>query len=62
MKTGNPLFGLTATDRPLEIPPDNLNPTPSTISIFVRGVRVVLTDTKNLMIKKIRGVRETDGL
>ena len=29
VKTGNPLFGWTATDRPLEIPPDNLSPAPS---------------------------------
>ena len=62
VKTGNPLFGWTATDRSQEIPPDNLNPTPSTINIFVRGVRVGLTHTKNLMIKKLRGVRETNGL
>ena len=38
MKTENPLFGWTATDRPLEIPPDNLDPAPSTgtsINIFL---------------------------
>ena len=65
VKTGNPLFGWTATDRPLEIPPDNLNPTPSTgtsINIFVRRVGVGLTHTKNLMIKKFRDMRETNGL
>ena len=42
VKTGNPLFGWTATDRPLKIPPDNLNPAPSTrmsIKNFVRGRR-----------------------
>ena len=41
VKTGNPLFGWTATDQPLEIPPYNLNPAPSTgtsINVFVRGV------------------------
>ena len=65
MKTGNPLTGWTATDRQLEVPPDNLNPAPSTgtsINIFVRGVGVGLTQTKNLMIKKLRKVRETNGL
>ena len=61
----DPLFGWTATDRPLEIPPDNLDPASSTgtsINIFVRGVGVGLTHTKNLMIKKLREVRETSGL
>ena len=65
VKTGNPLFVWTATDRPLDIPPDNLNPAPSTgtsINIFVRGVGVRLTHTENLMIKKLREVRETNGL
>ena len=65
MKTENPLFGWTATDRPLEIPPDNLDPAPSTgtsINIFVRGVGVGLTHTENLMIKKLREMRETSGL
>ena len=40
MKTEDPLFVWTATDRPLEIPTDNLDPAPSTwtsINIFVRG-------------------------
>ena len=65
MKMEDPLFGWTATDRPLEIPPDNLDPAPSTgtsINIFVRGVGVGLTHTENLMIKKLREVRETSGL
>ena len=65
MKTENPLFGWTATGRPLEIPPDNMNPAPSTgtsINIFVRGVGVGLTHTENLMIKKLREVREKSGL
>ena len=65
VKTQDPLFGGTATDRPLEIPPDNLDPASSTgtsINIFVRGVEVGLTHTKNLMIKKPREVRETNGL
>ena len=30
VKTGNPLFGWTANDRSLEVPPDNLSPAPST--------------------------------
>ena len=54
VKTGNLLFGWKATDRPLEVPPDNLNPAQSTgasTNIFVRGVGVGLTHTKNLMIK-----------
>ena len=65
VKTENPLFGWTVTDRPLEIPPDNLDPASSTgtsINIFVRGVGVGLTHTENLMIKKLREVRETSGL
>ena len=65
MITEDPLFGWTGTDRPLEIPPDNLDPAPSTgtsINIFVRGVGVGLTHTENLMIKKLREVRETSGL
>ena len=39
VKTKDPLFGWTATDRPLEIPPDNLDSASSTgtsIYIFVR--------------------------
>ena len=65
VRTEDPLFGWTATDRPLEIPPDNLDPASSTgtsINIFVRGLGVGLTHTKNLMIKKLREVRETNGL
>ena len=65
MKTEIPLFGWTATDTPLDIPPDNSDPASSTgasINIFVRGVGVGLTHTKNLMIKKLREVRETCGL
>ena len=63
MKTEDPLFCWTATDRPLEIPPDNLDPAPSkgtSINIFVRGVGVGLND--DLMIKKLREVRETSEL
>ena len=40
VKTEDPLFGWTATDRPLEIPPDNLDPASSTgtsINIFCPG-------------------------
>ena len=65
MKTEDPLFGWTATDRPLDIPLDNSDPTTSTgtsINIFVRGVGVGLTHTKNLMIKKLKEVRETSEL
>ena len=65
VKTEDTLFGWTATERPLEIPPDNLDPASSTgtsINIFVRGVGVGLIHTKNLMIKKLREVRETNGL
>ena len=65
MKTKDPLFGWTATDRPLEIPPDNSDSASSTgtsINIFVRGVGVRLTLTEHLMIKKLREVRETNGL
>ena len=65
MKTENPIFGWTATDRPLEIPPDNIDSAPSTgtsINIFVRGVGVGLTHNESLMIKKLREVRETSGL
>ena len=64
-KKKDPLFGWTVTDRPLEIPPDNLDPASSTwtsINIFVRGVEVGLTHTENLMIKKLREVREKSGL
>ena len=65
VKTEYPLFGWTATDKPLEIPPDNLDPASSTgtsINIFVWGVGVGLTHPENLMIKKLREVREADGL
>ena len=65
MKTKNSLFGWTATERPLDIPPDNSDPASSTgtsINVFVRGVGVGLTHTENLMIKKLREVRETNGL
>ena len=40
VKTEYPLFGWTATDRPLEKPPDNLIPAPSTgtsINTFCPG-------------------------
>ena len=57
VKREDPLFGWTATDRPLEIPPDNLDPASSmgtSINIVVRGVGIGLTHTENLMIKKLR--------
>ena len=56
---------LAANDEWQIILPDNLDPAPSTgtsIKIFVRGVGVGLTHTENLMIKKLREVRETSGL
>ena len=65
VKLKDPLFGWTATDRPLEIPPHNLDSASTTrtsMNIFVRGVGVGLNHTKNLMIKKLREVRETNGL
>ena len=65
VKTEDNLFGWTATERPLEIPPDNLDQASSTgtsINIFVRGVGVGLTHTENLMIKKLKKVRETSEL
>ena len=65
VKTKDPLFGWTATDRSLEILPDNLDPASSTgtsINIFVWGVGLGLNHTENLMIKKLRKVRETSGL
>ena len=49
MNTEYPLFGWTATDRPIEIPPDNLDPASSTgtsTNIFVRGVGVGLATPK----------------
>ena len=48
MKTKVPLLRWTAADRPLEIPPDILDPASSTVTaiiIFVRGVGVKLTHT-----------------
>ena len=65
LKGGNSLFGWTATDRPLDVPSDNLSPAPSTgtsINIVVRGVGLRLSHTKILMIKKLREIRETNGL
>ena len=56
MKKKNALFGWTATDRPLEIPPDNLDTASSTgtsMNSFVRGVGVRLTHTESLIIKKL---------
>ena len=50
VKTKDPLFGWTATNRPLEIPPDSLGLASSTgtsINFFVRRVGVGLTHTKN---------------
>ena len=65
VKMKDPLTGWTATDRPLEIPPDNFDSASSTgtsINIFVLGVGVGLTHTENLIIKKLREVREANGL
>ena len=63
VKAANPLFSWTTTDRPLDMPPDNLSRAPSTRTskkIFVRGVGVGLTHTKNLIIKELRDLRETN--
>ena len=52
VKARNPLFGWTMTDRPLDIPPDNLSPAPSTgrsINIFDLGVGVGLAHTENVV-------------
>ena len=65
VKAKDPFFGWTGTDRPLDIPPDNLDPASSTgtsINIFVEGVGVGLNHTKNLIIQKLREVRENKGL
>ena len=54
-----------ATDRPLDVPSDSLSRAPSTgasINIFLPGVGVGLTHIKNLMIKKLWELRETNGL
>ena len=65
VKTEDPLFGWTATDRLLEISPDNLDPVSSTvtsINFFVRGLGVGFIHSENLMIKKLKEVRETNEL
>ena len=62
VKKVDPLFCWTATDRPLKIHPDKLDPASSTgmsINIFVRGLGVGLTHTENLMMKKLKEVSET---
>ena len=49
VKTEDPLFGWTATDRPLDKPPDNLDPASSTgtsINAFVREMGVGLPTPK----------------
>ena len=61
VKSENPLFGWTATDWPLEIPTRTIDGYVDKY-FFVRGLRVGLTHTKKLMIKKLREVRETNGL
>ena len=65
IKTKIPLLGWTATDCPLDIPPENLSPASSTgtsINTFVRRVGVGITHTKNLVMKKLREVRDTSRL
>ena len=60
VKTKDTLFSWTATDRPLDIPQDNLDPASSTgtlINIFVPGVGLRLTHTESLTKKKLRDVR-----
>ena len=57
-----------APDGPLRIPASNLGlldsgrPTETSIDIFVRGVGVGLNHTKNIMIKKLKSIRETGEL
>ena len=61
VKTEDPLFGWTATDRPLEIPPDNLDPASSTgtsINIFVREVGVRTYPHQKFNDKKAQGSEE----
>ena len=65
MKTGNPLLGWTATGPAARDTADNLEPASSTgtsINIFVRGVGVGLIHIENLLIDKIKEVRETSEL
>ena len=61
VKTEDTLFGRTATDKPLEIPPDNLDPASST-GTCPTGSGGRTYHTENLMIKKLREKRETNGL
>ena len=51
-----------ATGHPLRTIQDPTTSTGTSINIFVRGVGVGLTHTENLMIKKLKEVRETSGL
>ena len=57
-----------APDGPLRVPQSNLDlldfgrSTGTSMDIFVRGVRVGLTHTKNLIIKKLKSARETGEL
>ena len=57
-----------APDGPLRVPQSNLDlldfgrSTGTLIDIFVRGVGVGLTHTKNLIIKKLKSARETGEL
>ena len=46
MKTEDPLFGWTATDRPLEIPPDNIDPAKFDDKETQRSERKVRTGTE----------------
>ena len=55
VKSDNPLFGWTATDRPLAMSQDilsHVSPTETSINIFVRGVGVGLTHNKNVIINR----------
>ena len=65
VKTKDPRDTTRPLEVPLEVPPDNLDSASSTgtsINNFVRGVWVGLTHTENLMIMKLREVRETNWL
>ena len=60
VKTKDPLFGWKATDRPLELPPDNLDG--DVDKSFCPGSGGRTYPYKSLMMKKLRELRETNGL
>ena len=64
----NTEYNWVAPDGPLRVPQSNLDlldfgrSTGTSMDIFVRGVGVGLTHTKNLVIKKLKSARETGEL